>query len=87
VVINNPTELREKARQIFAQSTFTINGTPMPKELMEEAVEEVIGGIVKVYMGEGQLTACEQIVGTILTDALITMNQKVTTSQAPNPEA
>ena len=62
-MINNPTELRARLHAIFAASPLTVGGQTFGQEVTDEAIEEIIGAMVRGYMQEGGPTACEKIVG------------------------
>lgn len=73
-MVNNPTELRAKLQAIFAASPLTVGGQTFSEEVTDEAIEEIIGALVKAYLGEGGPTACEKIVGAFF----VSLIEKVT---------
>jgi hypothetical protein len=62
-VINNPTGLRQQLKAIFEASPLTVGGQTFGQDVTDEAIEEIIGAMVRSYMQEGGPTACEKIVG------------------------
>lgn len=62
-MIANPTELRDRLRAVFEASPLTVAGQTFSAADTDEAIEEVIAGIVRSYMAVGGPTACERIVG------------------------
>lgn len=62
-MVGNPTELRARLQAIFAASPLTVGGQTFGPDVTDEAIEEIIGAMVRGYMQEGGPTACEKIVG------------------------
>lgn len=62
-VVTNPSELRSQLKAIFAASPLTVGGATFGPEVTDEAIEEIVGAMVRSYMREGGPTACEKIVG------------------------
>lgn len=67
---SNPSELRRSLLDLIASSPLTVDEVTIDNTLVEEAVEEIISGMIKEYLKEGGLTACEKIVGQILLSKL-----------------
>lgn len=70
VVINNPTELRQQLKAIFEASPLTVGGQTFGQDVTDEAIEEIIGALVRDYMQEGGPSACEKIVGAFFISLL-----------------
>jgi hypothetical protein len=62
-MIDNASDLRFKLHQIFKASPLTVGGQTFGSEVTDEAIEEIIGALVRNYMQQGGPTACEKIVG------------------------
>ena len=62
-MVNNPSELRSRLKQIFAASPLTVGGSTFGADVTDEAIEEIIAAMVRDYLGQGGPTACEKIVG------------------------
>lgn len=62
-MVDNPSQFRERLQAIFAASPLTVGGQTFGQEVTDEAIEEIIGVMVRGYMQDGGPTACEKIVG------------------------
>lgn len=76
-MLNNPSELRAVLRQTFKRSPLTVGGRTFDEATTDEAIDEIVMSLVRVYMKEGKPTACEQIVGAFFV-ALIEKEAGVT---------
>lgn len=68
----NLPEFRQQVLQALEASDFSIGTIQVDANVAKEAVEEIVAGVVREYMREGELSACEKIVGQLL----LTMFQK-----------
>lgn len=84
-MVNNPTELRARLRELFAAAPLVIGGQTFGQEVTDEAIEELVGALVRSYLQEGEPTACEKIVGTLFIALL--QEKEVTTSAGTAPPA
>jgi hypothetical protein len=64
-MVQNPSEFRRVLLERFARSPLTIGGVVIDGSIVEEAIEEVIGAMVKAYTEQGSPTSCEKIVGAL----------------------
>lgn len=62
-MVSNPSEFRQRLREIFAASPLTVGGQTFGADVTDEAIEEIVASMVRSYMQEGGPTACEKIVG------------------------
>lgn len=62
-MVENPSEFRSRLRAVFAASPLTVGGQTFDQSVTDEAIEEIVGAMVRGYMGDGPPTACEKIVG------------------------
>lgn len=62
-MVENPSEFRARLKGIFATSPLTVGGQTFGTEVTDEAIEEIVGAMVRGYMREGPPSACEKIVG------------------------
>ena len=57
----NPTEFKKALHGFFEQSPLHIGGHLVDNEIINQAIDEVIGAMVKSYLKEGEPTACEYL--------------------------
>jgi hypothetical protein len=83
-MVSNPSELRARLTALFETEPLTVGGQTFGPEVTDEAIEELIGALVRGYLNEGGSTACEKIVGALFIGLL---DASVTTLAHHQPES
>ncbi len=62
-MVQNPSEFRRVLLEQFSRSPLTVGGNQVDGATVEEAIEEIVASMVRVYLQKGEPSACEKIVG------------------------
>ena len=57
----NPTEFKKALTSLFEQSPLQVGGSVVDTNIVNQALDEVVGAMVKSYLKEGEPTACEYL--------------------------
>jgi len=62
---SNLPEFRQHILDALQHCDFCLGGININPEIATEAVDEIVAGVVKEYLRDGKLSACEMIVGQL----------------------
>lgn len=68
--IQNASVFRQQLKNILNKDPLVIGDKIIGQEVTDEAIEEIISALVRVYMKDGEPTACEKIVGAYFVNLL-----------------
>jgi len=76
VAPRNPTEFKKALSAFFEQSPLHIGGQLVDRKIIDQAIDEVIGAMVKSYLKEGEPTACEYLTARFFISMVESFTQK-----------
>lgn len=72
----NPSDFKKALQGFFQQSPLHIGGQLVDTAIVDQAIDEVIGAMVKTYLKEGEPTACEYLTARFFISMVESIIQK-----------